>query len=99
MSFDDGRVVSNFIVQALQKSTHYIWRWLSNKIFLFIDDLVSGLISLMNLIVQDLLILEIQMNFQFLILLNIRSKINPSLNLIIKNYRWMTLSNESQIYH
>ena len=33
MNLNDGRVVSNFIVQALERGTHYtLWRWFTNKI-------------------------------------------------------------------
>ena len=49
MSFDDGRVVSNFIVQALQKKALTIYGdGQQTRSFCFVDDLVSGLISLMN---------------------------------------------------
>ena len=46
---DDGRVVSNFIVQALQGENITIYGdGLQTRSFQFIDDLVEGLIRLMN---------------------------------------------------
>lgn len=46
---DDGRVVSNFIVQALQGKNITIYGdGLQTRSFQFIDDLVEGLIRLMN---------------------------------------------------
>ncbi|MBA7591897.1 dTDP-4-oxo-6-deoxy-D-allose reductase [subsurface metagenome] len=46
---DDGRVVSNFIVQALQDENITIYGdGLQTRSFQFIDDLVEGLIRLMN---------------------------------------------------
>lgn len=46
---DDGRVVSNFIVQALRKEPLTIYgQGEQTRSFCFIDDLVEGLIHLMN---------------------------------------------------
>lgn len=46
---DDGRVVSNFIVQALQGRDITIYGdGLQTRSFCYVDDLVSGLIALMN---------------------------------------------------
>ena len=46
---DDGRVVSNFIVQALSNSPITIYRDGSQtRSFCYVDDLIDGLISLMN---------------------------------------------------
>lgn len=49
MLFDDGRVVSNFIVQALQNQPITIYGDGSQtRSFCFVSDLVAGLISMMN---------------------------------------------------
>ena len=49
MLTDDGRVISNFIVQALTKKPLTIYGDGSQtRSFCFVDDMVDGLISLMN---------------------------------------------------
>ncbi len=49
MSFDDGRVVSNFILQALQgKDITLYGNGSQTRSFQYIDDLIEGLIRLMN---------------------------------------------------
>ncbi|OGH88658.1 MAG: NAD-dependent dehydratase [Candidatus Magasanikbacteria bacterium RIFOXYC2_FULL_42_28] len=49
MSENDGRVVSNFIVQALRDNDITIYGdGLQTRSFCFIDDLVSGLVKMMN---------------------------------------------------
>ena len=49
MSKDDGRVVSNFITQALNKESLTVYgRGNQTRSFCYVDDLVRGLISLMN---------------------------------------------------
>jgi UDP-glucuronate decarboxylase len=49
MLFDDGRVVSNFIVQALKNEPLTIYGDGSQtRSFCYVDDLVSGFISMMN---------------------------------------------------
>jgi UDP-glucuronate decarboxylase len=46
---DDGRVVSNFIVQALQGNDITIYGdGMQTRSFCYVDDLVDGLIRLMN---------------------------------------------------
>ena len=46
---DDGRVVSNFIVQALQKAPITLFGdGLQTRSFCYVDDLVDGLLALMN---------------------------------------------------
>ena len=46
---DDGRVVSNFIVQALSRSTpNPLRRRQSTRSFCYVDDLIEGMIRLMN---------------------------------------------------
>lgn len=49
MLFDDGRVVSNFIVQALKDQDITIYGdGMQTRSFCFVDDLVSGMIAAMN---------------------------------------------------
>lgn len=49
MLFDDGRVVSNFIVQALKGAPLTVYgEGKQTRSFCFVDDLVSGLIAMMN---------------------------------------------------
>lgn len=49
MNPDDGRVVSNFIVQALQgKDITVYGKGEQTRSFCFVDDLISGMIALMN---------------------------------------------------
>ncbi|MAP66840.1 MAG: NAD-dependent dehydratase [Candidatus Marinimicrobia bacterium] len=49
MSFDDGRVVSNFIIQALRSTDITIYGdGMQTRSFCYVNDLVSGLIKLME---------------------------------------------------
>ena len=49
MNSHDGRVVSNFIVQALKgERYYYLWRRVPYRSFQYVDDLVDGLIRLMD---------------------------------------------------
>ena len=49
MAFDDGRVVSNFVLQALRGESVTIYGdGRQTRSFCFVDDLVSGLIKLMD---------------------------------------------------
>lgn len=49
MQSNDGRVISNFIVQALQNKDITIYgSGLQTRSFQYVDDLVEGLMSLMN---------------------------------------------------
>lgn len=49
MSINDGRVVSNFIVQALQnKNITMYGEGLQTRSFCYVDDLVDGIINFMN---------------------------------------------------
>ena len=49
MLFDDGRVVSNFIIQALKGEPLTLYgEGLQSRSFCYVDDLVEGLIRLMN---------------------------------------------------
>lgn len=46
---NDGRVVSNFIIQALQKNPLYVYgNGLQTRSFQYVDDLVAGLMALME---------------------------------------------------
>ena len=49
MHFNDGRVVSNFIVQALKEKPITIYgEGLQTRSFCYVSDLVDGLIKMMN---------------------------------------------------
>lgn len=49
MAFDDGRVVSNFIIQALKNQPLTVYGDGSQtRSFCYVDDLVTGLIAMMN---------------------------------------------------
>jgi UDP-glucuronate decarboxylase len=48
MNADDGRVVSNFIVQALQNKDIMLYgTGLQSRSFCYVDDLINGLVSMM----------------------------------------------------
>jgi UDP-glucuronate decarboxylase len=54
MCLDDGRVVSNFIVQGLQKQCLSLYGdGGQTRSFCFVEDLVYGLVLLMNAPVRD----------------------------------------------
>lgn len=49
MAFNDGRVVSNFIIQALQNKNISVYGdGLHTRSFCYVDDLIDGLIKMMN---------------------------------------------------
>jgi UDP-glucuronate decarboxylase len=49
MLFNDGRVVSNFIVQALKGEDITVYgEGLQTRSFCYVDDLVKGIIAMMN---------------------------------------------------
>lgn len=49
MAFNDGRVVSNFIIQALKNEPITIYgKGKQTRSFCFVDDMVAGLIKMMN---------------------------------------------------
>jgi UDP-glucuronate decarboxylase len=49
MAFDDGRVVSNFIIQALRGDSITIYGdGTQTRSFCYVDDLVGGLVAMMN---------------------------------------------------
>tara|TARA_Y100001968_G_scaffold8529_1_gene7211 strand:- start:1015 stop:1965 length:951 start_codon:yes stop_codon:yes gene_type:complete len=82
----DGRVVSNFIVQALENKPITIYGDGSQtRSFCYVDDLIDGLIKLMNGNDCGPINLGNPREFTILELANlIRMKINPKLDLIYK---------------
>jgi UDP-glucuronate decarboxylase len=44
----DGRVVSNFIASVRRERHYYFWRWFTKRSFQYVDDLVEGMIRMMN---------------------------------------------------
>jgi UDP-glucuronate decarboxylase len=49
MNTDDGRVVSNFVVQALQNKDITVYgSGLQTRSFCYVDDLIEGMIRMMN---------------------------------------------------
>ena len=48
MDKTDGRVISNFVNQALKNIDITLWRWISDQSFCYISDQIRGLYSLMN---------------------------------------------------
>ena len=83
----DGRVVSNFIVQALENKPITIYGDGSQtRSFCYVDDLIDGLIKLMNGDDSGPINLGNPKEFTILELANIiREKINPGLDLIYKD--------------
>lgn len=83
---DDGRVVSNFIVQALQGNSLTIYGDGSQtRSFCFVDDLVSGLVSLMNSDISGPVNIGNPSEFTIRQLAElVISKINPDLSLTFK---------------
>jgi len=86
MSSSDGRVVTNFITQALQGKPLTIYgTGQQTRSFCFCDDLVEGLIALMNSEVQGPVNLGNPHEITIYELADrIRTLINPALNLIYK---------------
>jgi len=80
----DGRVVSNFIVQALRKKGITIYGDGSQtRSFCYVDDLIDGLIRLMNSNNSGPVNIGNPKEFTILELANlIRMKVNPNLDLI-----------------
>ena len=82
----DGRVVSNFIVQALENKPITIYGDGSQiRSFCYVDDLINGIIRLMNSDNSGPINIGNPKEFTILELANlIRQKINPKLDLIYK---------------
>ena len=83
---DDGRVVSNFIVQALRGEALTIYGdGKQTRSFCYVDDLIEGLIRLMNSNYTSPVNIGNPNEFTILQLAElIRHKINPSLPIIHK---------------
>ena len=83
---DDGRVVSNFIVQALRGDALTIYgKGNQTRSFCYVDDLIEGLIRLMNSDQTGPINIGNPNEFTILQLAQlIRNKINPSLPIIKK---------------
>ena len=86
MNPNDGRVVSNFIFQALQnKSLTVYGAGSQTRSFCYVDDLIDGLIKLMESEVNSPVNIGNPKEFSILELANqIKNKINPELELIFK---------------
>ena len=86
MRFDDGRVISNFIVQALndEKITLY-GDGSQTRSFCYVDDLINGMILLMDSNYQNPINIGNPKEFAIIELANIiRALINPNLKLQYK---------------
>ena len=83
---DDGRVVSNFIVQALRGEALTIYGdGQQTRSFCYVDDLIEGLIRLMNSNYTNPINIGNPNEFTMLKLAElIRDKINPSLSIVHK---------------
>ncbi len=84
---DDGRVVSNFVVQALKKQPLTLFgNGSQTRSFCYVDDLVEGLIRLMNSPHSGPINLGNPREFTILQLAElVRSKINPKLSFSRRN--------------
>ena len=87
MRWDDGRVVSNFIVQALNNKQITIYGDGSQtRSFCYIDDLINGMILLMESDFQKPINIGNPNEFSIKQLAqNIRDLINPNLEFVYKN--------------
>jgi len=81
---NDGRVISNFVVQALQgKSLTVYGEGKQTRSFCFVDDLIKGMILLMNSTYKRPINLGNPDEYSILNIAEIiRSKINPKLEII-----------------
>ena len=86
MRFDDGRVISNFIVQALRNERITIYGDGSQtRSFCYVDDLINGMILLMDSKFQKPINLGNQKEFSILEIANIiKDLINPELEFYYK---------------
>ena len=87
MSSNDGRVITNFIIQALKGKPLTVYgKGQQTRSFCYVDDLISGLTKLMNS--EYSLPLNIGNPEEYTILeiaQIIRDKINPNLEIIYKD--------------
>ena len=83
---NDGRVISNFIVQALNNKPLTVYgKGLQTRSFCYVDDLVSGLINLMNSTYSLPVNLGNPEEYSIIDIAEIiKSKINPNLEIIYK---------------
>ena len=83
MRFDDGRVISNFIIQALKDEEITLYGDGSQtRSFCYVDDLINGMILLMDSSYHNPINIGNPNEFSILELANIiRSLINPNLKL------------------
>ena len=88
MLTNDGRVVSNFIVQALQNQPLTIYgKGSQTRSFCYVDDLIEGLLYLMNSSQQGPINIGNPNEFTILDLANlIKDKINPNLKFLFKTF-------------
>ena len=86
MRSDDGRVISNFIFQALQGNPLTIYgEGSQTRSFCYVDDLIEGMIGLMNSNLNTPVNIGNPEQFTILELAKkIREKIDPSLEFVIK---------------
>ena len=86
MRFDDGRVISNFIIQALKDQEITLYGDGSQtRSFCYVDDLINGMILLMDSSYSNPINIGNPNEFSILELANmIRSLINPNLKLKYK---------------
>ena len=86
MREDDGRVVSNFIVQALKEKPITIYgNGNQTRSFCYVDDLINGLILAMNTSYENPINLGYPEEFTINNLAEIiRTRINPSLKVVYK---------------
>ena len=82
----DGRVISNFIVQALRNNPITVYgEGLQTRSFCYVDDLVKGLQKLMNSDYSSPVNLGNTQEFKIIEIAKlIRSKINPNLEILYK---------------
>ena len=87
MRCDDGRVVSNFIFQALQDKPLTIYgEGNQTRSFCFVDDLIKGMIKLMNSDISTPVNIGNPHEFTILELAEkIKKLINPNLNFVYKS--------------
>ena len=86
MRFDDGRVISNFIVQGLKNEKITIYgNGSQTRSFCYVDDLISGMILLMNSSYQKPINIGNPSEFSINNLANlVKELINPNLEFIFK---------------
>lgn len=86
MLHNDGRVISNFITQALLKKPLTVYGdGCQTRSFCYVDDLIEGIIKLMNSDYEGPINIGNPTEFTILELANlVKEKINPNLKIIFK---------------